>query len=128
MKAKTDIKEGIKQAPLCGYSAMNDLFRFGSLHLSQFQCDRDRLITTDCAFMLRTHKFTSTSAVCAFLCVVYLHLIDTTLRETVTSQPPEYSSRDTVCVVGDKTPLKTEDGIQRAPPKARRSQSQKTSS
>lgn len=77
MKAKTDIKEGIKQAPLCGYSTMNDLFRFGCLHLSQFQRDRDRLITSDNAFILRTHKFTSasdlvSSAVCVFLGVVVL--------------------------------------------------------
>lgn len=38
---------------------MNDLFRFGCLHLSQFLCNRDRLITADNAFILRTHKVTS---------------------------------------------------------------------
>lgn len=58
MKAKTDIKEGIKQAPLCGYSAMNDLFRFGCLRRCQLQCDRDRLITADSASTLRTTAFT----------------------------------------------------------------------
>lgn len=61
MKAMTDIKEGIKPAPVCGYSAMNDLFRFGCLHL-------DRLITADCAFIPRTHKFTSVSKTVSSMC------------------------------------------------------------
>lgn len=101
MKTETDIKEGIKEAPLCGYFMMNDLFRFGCLHLNQFQCDRDRLITTDNAFILRTHKFTSA---CASVSIFIWYTPP--WGETVTSQPPEYSSGDMVCAVGDKTPLK----------------------
>lgn len=85
MKAKTDIKEGIKQAPLCGYSAMNDLFRFGCLRRCQLQCDRDRLITADSASTLRTTAFTWAREQVSFChtCVLHLHLIDATLRETL---------------------------------------------
>lgn len=43
---------------------------------------------------------------CAPLCVVHLNLIDIALRETVTSQPPEYAAGDTVCAADDKTPQK----------------------
>lgn len=72
MKTKTDIKEGIKQAPLCGYSTMNDLFRFGCLHLSQWQRQTDN--KWQCLYVENTQIriLSASSAVCVFLCVVYL--------------------------------------------------------
>lgn len=93
VKAKTDIKAGIRQARLRGYSTMSGLFRSGCRQRLHFANVRIHSCGLCCA--------------CAFLCVVYLHLPHTTQREAVTSQPPEYLSWDTVCAAGDKTPPKT---------------------
>ena len=67
VKAETDIKEGIKQAPLCGDSAMNDLFRFICFSAG-CSVTGDRLITANNAFILRTHTFTSACGLLLHVC------------------------------------------------------------
>lgn len=110
-------------------SVVIDLFRFGCLHLTQCYCDSPHTHRT-------THK--STSA-CERVCFLHVSVEVCMWRVLLSDRHhPEGNSnksatwilvqRQGVCGWVIKLLRKREHGIRRAPPMARRSQSQRTSS